>query len=31
MSTLPIKPGYTKVEVKMPKDDRKRPASVQER
>ena len=31
MSTLPIKPGYTKVEVKMPQDDGKRPASVQER
>ena len=31
MTKLPIKPGYTKVEVKMPKDDGKRPASVQER
>jgi hypothetical protein len=31
MSTLPVKPGYTKVEVQMPKDDGKRPASVQER
>ena len=31
MATLPIKPGYTKVEVKMPKDDGKRPASVQEK
>jgi len=31
MNTLPIKPGYTKVEVEMPKDDGKRPASVQER
>ena len=31
IDTLPIKPGYTKVEVKMPKDDGKRPASVQER
>ena len=25
---LPVKPGYTKVEVKMPKDDGKRPASA---
>ena len=31
MNTLPIKPGYTNVEVKMPKDDGKRPGSVQER
>jgi hypothetical protein len=31
MSKLPVKPGYTKVEVKMPKDDGKRPASVQEK
>ena len=29
-NTLPIKPGYTTVEVKMPKDDRKRPESEQE-
>jgi Family of unknown function (DUF6152) len=31
IDALPVKPGYTKVEVKMPKDDGKRPASVQER
>jgi hypothetical protein len=31
MNTLPVKPGYTAVEVKMPKDDRKRPESEQER
>ena len=31
MSKLPVKPGYTKVEVKMPKDDGKRPASLQEK
>jgi len=31
MSKLPVKPGYTKVEVEMPKDDRKRPESVQEK
>lgn len=30
MSTLPIKPGYTAVEVQMPKDERKRPESEQE-
>jgi len=30
MNTLPVKPGYTKVEVKMPPDDRKRPESEQE-
>ena len=29
-NTLPVKPGYTKVEVQMPKDDRKRPESEQE-
>jgi len=29
-NTLPIKPGYTAVEVQMPKDDRKRPESEQE-
>lgn len=29
-NTLPIKPGYTAVEVQMPKDDRKRPDSEQE-
>jgi len=29
-NTLPVKPGYTAVEVKMPKDDRKRPESEQE-
>jgi hypothetical protein len=31
MSTLPIKAGYRKVAVTMPKDDGKRPASVQEK
>ena len=31
MNTLPVKPGYTKVEVKMPKDDGKRPESEQEK
>jgi hypothetical protein len=30
MNKLPVKPGYTKVEVKMPPDDRKRPESEQE-
>ena len=30
MNTLPVKPGYTAVEVKMPPDDRKRPESEQE-
>jgi hypothetical protein len=30
MNTLPVKPGYTAVEVQMPKDDRKRPESEQE-
>ena len=30
VSTLPIKPGYTTVEVQMPKDDDKRPPSEQE-
>ena len=30
-NTLPIKPGYTKVAVQMPKDDRKRPESEQEK
>jgi hypothetical protein len=30
VSTLPVKPGYTKVEVQMPKDDDKRPSSEQE-
>jgi len=30
VSTLPIKPGYTTVEVEMPKDDDKRPPSEQE-
>lgn len=30
VSTLPIKPGYTAVEVQMPKDDDKRPPSEQE-
>ena len=29
-NTLPIKPGYATVEVKMPKDDRTRPESEQE-
>src|SRR6516225_1940450 len=28
--TLPVKPGYTAVEVQMPKDDRTRPESEQE-
>ena len=31
MNTLPIKAGYTAVEVKMPKDDRTRPESEQEK
>jgi hypothetical protein len=31
ISTLPIKPGYTKVAVTMPRDDGKRPGSLQER
>jgi hypothetical protein len=31
MNTLPVKPGYTKVEVQMPKDERTRPESEQER
>ena len=31
MDKLPIKPGYTTVEIKMPKDDRARPESEQER
>jgi Family of unknown function (DUF6152) len=30
-NTLPVKQGYTAVEVKMPKDDRKRPDSEQEK
>ena len=30
MNTLPVKPGYTAVEIQMPKDDRKRPESEQE-
>ncbi len=30
VSTLPIKPGYTTVEVQMPPDDTKRPPSEQE-
>jgi hypothetical protein len=30
MNTLPVKPGYTKVEVQMPKDTRARPESEQE-
>ncbi|MBV9399359.1 MAG: hypothetical protein JO062_15350 [Bryobacterales bacterium] len=30
VSTLPVKPGYTAVEVDMPKDDDKRPPSEQE-
>jgi Family of unknown function (DUF6152) len=30
VSTLPVKPGYTAVEVQMPKDDNKRPPSEQE-
>ena len=29
-NTLPVKPGYTAVEVKMPRDDRTRPESEQE-
>jgi hypothetical protein len=29
-NTLPVKPGYTKVEVQMPKDDRQKPESEQE-
>jgi hypothetical protein len=29
-NTLPVKPGYTEVEVQMPKDDRKRLESGQE-
>src|SRR6202163_2945343 len=29
-NALPIKPGYTAVEVQLPKDDRKRPESEQE-
>jgi hypothetical protein len=31
MDKLPVKPGYTAVEVKMPKDDRTRPESEQEK
>ena len=31
MNTLPVKPGYTAVELKMPKDDRTRPESEQEK
>ena len=31
MNTLPVKAGYTAVEVKMPKDDRTRPESEQEK
>src|SRR5262245_19500408 len=31
MNTLPVKRGYTAVEVKMPKDDRARPESEQEK
>jgi len=31
MNMLPVKPGYTAVEVKMPKDDRTRPESEQEK
>ncbi len=30
VSTLPVKPGYTTVEVQMPKDDGTRPSSEQE-
>jgi hypothetical protein len=30
VSTLPVKPGYTNVEVQMPADDGKRPPSEQE-
>jgi hypothetical protein len=29
-NALPVKPGYTTVEVQLPKDDRKRPDSEQE-
>jgi hypothetical protein len=29
-NTLPVKPGYTAVEVQMPKDTRTRPESEQE-
>jgi hypothetical protein len=31
MNTLPVKPGYKKVEVTMPKDTRERPESEQEK
>jgi hypothetical protein len=31
MNTLPVKPGYTAVEVQMPKDTRERPESEQEK
>ena len=31
MNTLPVKPGYKAVEVKMPKDDRPKPESEQEK
>jgi hypothetical protein len=31
MNSLPIKPGYTAVEVQMPKDTRERPESEQEK
>jgi hypothetical protein len=31
MNTLPVKPGYTTVEVQMPKDTRARPDSEQEK
>jgi hypothetical protein len=31
MNTLPVKPGYTKVEVTLPKDTRTRPESEQEK
>lgn len=30
-NALPVKPGYTEVEVQMPKDDRTRPESEQEK
>jgi hypothetical protein len=30
VSTLPVKPGYTTVEVQMPPDDNRRPSSEQE-
>ncbi len=30
MNTLPVKPGYTEVEVQMLKDTRERPESEQE-